>query len=194
MMSYPELYILRHGETVWNAENRMQGWLNSPLTAQGEMHAARQYEILRSRDLAGFTAVSSPLGRCFQTAGIAVAPLFAEVRTDPRLREIYVGDWQGQVRTELDWDGDAMGGPDGPLAMYAAAPGGEGFEALAARARDFLDSLEGPHVLVTHGITSRMLRLLILGRPWDDLQAMADLPGGQGVVYHMKDGNQVKLD
>ena len=193
-MSYPELYILRHGETEWNAQNRMQGWLNSPLTQQGQMQAARQYEILRGRDLNGFQALSSPLGRCVQTAGIAVAPLITEVRTDARLREIGVGDWQGQVRTELIWEGDQLNGPDGPLGMYAAAPGGEGFEVLSRRCVDLLGALEGPTVLVTHGITSRMLRMMIMGHSWDDLATMAALPGGQGVVYHMKDGQQVKLD
>jgi len=54
-MTYPELYILRHGETLWNAENRMQGELNSPLTEKGLRDAARQRDILASLDLAGFT-------------------------------------------------------------------------------------------------------------------------------------------
>jgi len=193
-MTYPELYILRHGETEWNAENRMQGWLNSPLSPQGHVQAARQYEILRSRNLDGFRAVSSPLGRCFQTAGIAVAPLFDTVQTDLRLREIAVGDWQGRIRTEIEWDGDAANGPDGPLALYGAAPNGEGFEVLSQRCKAFLADLHGPTVIVTHGITSRMLRMIVLGHPWHDFAAMEALPGGQGVVYHMKDGIQTKLD
>ena len=193
-MTFPELYILRHGETEWNAQNRMQGWLNSPLTPLGEMQATRQLEILRGRDLSGFVARTSPLGRCVQTAGIAVAPLITEVPTDSRLREIGVGEWQGKVRSALAWEGDPVSGPDGPLAMYAAAPGGEGFEALSHRCLELLAELTGPTVIVTHGITSRMLRMMVLGHAWDDLEAMTALPGGQGVVYHMKDGVQTKLE
>ena len=51
---FPELYILRHGETVWNFENRMQGALNSPLTAKGEAQAANQGRILRALIWADF--------------------------------------------------------------------------------------------------------------------------------------------
>ncbi len=192
-MKHPEVYILRHGETHWNAENRMQGELNSPLTARGIEHAARQHDILAACDLKGFEALCSPQGRAVQTAGIAVAPLISTLRTDDRLREIGVGQWQGRVRSELPFVGDAINGPDGPLAMYASAPGGEGFQALAERCAAVLDDLRQPSVLVTHGITSRMLRMVLLGYPWDDLQTMAELPGGQGVVYHLKDGVQTKL-
>ena len=192
-MTYPELYILRHGETHWNAENRMQGGLNSPLTDAGHAQAVRQAEILQAIDLSEFDVLCSPQGRAFETAAIALARQVRYLRTDDRLREIEVGEWQGRVRTELDWDGDAIGGPDGPLAMYAAAPGGEGFKALAERCTDFLSNLTRPSVLVTHGIASRMMRMVFLGHAWDDLQAMAALPGGQGVVYHLKEGVQTKL-
>ena len=70
-MTTPELYILRHGETYWNAENRMQGELNSPLTEKGLRDAARQGQILSARDLSGFAFFTSPQGRAdriWQTA------------------------------------------------------------------------------------------------------------------------------
>ena len=66
-MAYPELYILRHGETEWNATNRMQGRLNSPLTDKGKRDATRQGNILRGLNLSGFSFLSSPSGRAFQT-------------------------------------------------------------------------------------------------------------------------------
>jgi probable phosphoglycerate mutase len=185
-VTYPELYILRHGETVWNAENRMQGWLNSPLTPKGEMHAARQGEILRACDLGGLTAWSSPSGRAVQTAAIAVAPLLHDIHTDPRLREIGVGDWGGRLRDELPMPE----GPDGFVAQYDLAPNGEGLAALEARCRDFLAGLQGPAVLVTHGITSRMIRACLLG---PDAVSAAAVHGGQGCVYHIKDGQQQLL-
>lgn len=189
-MELPELYILRHGETVWNAENRMQGGLNSPLTEKGQTQAARQGELLRGLDLDGFAAFSSPQGRAFETAAIAVAPRMPFIRTDDRLREIGVGEWQGKVRDELRVHVPVIDGPDGPLALYEHAPRGEGFAALEVRCRAFLQELTGPAVLVTHGITSRMLRCLWLGLGRD---ALGQMPGGQGNIFHMKDGVQNEI-
>ncbi len=185
-MTHPELYICRHGETEWNAADRMQGWLNSPLTPKGEMQAARQGEILRSRDLTGFTCLSSPSGRAFQTAGIAAGRLMDEIRTDDRLREISVGDWSGLYRRDLP----LVEGDDPYIAQYENAPGGEGFDGLRARVQDFLDDLTGPALLFTHGITSRMVRSLLVG---EGALTVGTAQGGQGVVWHVKDGAQELL-
>ena len=185
-MTHPELYILRHGETEWNAQDRMQGWLNSPLTAKGEMDAARQGEILRGRDLAGFAYWCSPSGRAVQTAGIACSQAEA-ILTDIRLREIGVGDWAGRLRGELP----AGTGPDPYMAQYEMAPNGEGLARLTQRCQDFLDDLQGPAVLITHGITSRVLRSIVIG---PEALAKPTLNGGQGCVYHLKGGVQKLLE
>ena len=190
MSDFPELYILRHGETAWNAQNRMQGGLNSPLTDVGRGQAARQAEIMGARDLTGFDVWCSPQGRAFETAAIALARLVPFVRTDDRLREIGVGDWQGLVRDPSWMTQPVEDTPDGPIAYYENAPGGEGFAALETRCAGFLASLERPAVLVTHGITSRMMRTILLHRSRDTL---GDLPGGQGNVFHLKDGVQTEL-
>jgi probable phosphoglycerate mutase len=186
-MSHPELYILRHGETVWNAENRMQGELNSPLTPKGARDAVRQGAILARLDLTGFTFLSSPQGRAFQTAGIALAGIADHVRTDDRLREIGVGDWSGRLRDELPMPE----GKDPFMAQYEVAPNGEGFVRLEARCREFLATVTGPSVLVTHGITSRMLRSVLIG---EGAHAVPTVHGGQGCVYHLKDGVQNLLE
>ena len=189
-MTFPELYILRHGETEWNAEGRMQGALNSPLTQAGKQQARRQAEILQAIDLNGFQSLSSPQGRAFETAAIALTGTAAFVRTEDRLREIEVGEWSGKVRSTLAAPGEFADTPDGALELYERAPGGEGFAALEARCKSFLADLNGPAVLVTHGITSRMLRATVLGL---GIRGLAEMPGGQGVVYHLKDGIQKRL-
>lgn len=186
-MSHPELYILRHGETTWNAENRMQGELNSPLTQKGLQDAARQREILTTLDLQGFSFLCSPQGRAFQTAGIALAGISDHIRTDDRLREIGVGDWSGRLRKELP----QPKGQDPAMGQYAIAPNGEGFARLKLRCRAFLDDLTGPTVLVTHGITSSMIRGLVVG---EKAHAVPNSHGGQGCVYHLKDGDQFLLE
>ena len=183
---YPELYILRHGETVWNAENRMQGELNSPLTAKGEAQAARQGVLLQNLDLAGFAMICSPQGRAVQTAGIALGSIAQDITTDARLREIGVGDWSGVHRDDLPL-GD---GPDAFLDQYEAAPNGEGIAAVGTRIAAFLADLQGPAVLVTHGITSRVLRHTVAG---DAAIATTSIHGGQGCVYHLNNGVQKLL-
>jgi len=186
-MTFPELYILRHGQTVWNAENRMQGELNSPLTAKGIADAARQGDILRGIDLTGFAFLCSPQGRAFQTAGLALAQIATDIRTDDRLREIGVGDWSGLLRDTLPMPE----GRDPFMAQYEIAPNGEGFARLETRCRAFLADLTGPSVLVTHGITSRMLRSIVAG---EGAVAVPTIHGGQGCVYHLKDGVQKLLE
>jgi broad specificity phosphatase PhoE len=186
-MAFPEIYILRHGETMWNAENRMQGELNSPLTDKGLRDAARQGEILAGLDLRGFAFFCSPQGRAFQTAGIAVATIADHIHTDARLREIGVGDWSGRLRHELP----VPKGKDPFMAQYDIAPNGEGFARLKLRCRAFLADLQGPAVLITHGITSTMIRGLVVG---EKAHAERTTHGGQGCVYHLKDGVQNLLE
>ncbi len=187
MTNYPPLYILRHGETEWNAENRLQGRFDSALTETGKQQAQRQHAILKTCDLTDFVALTSPQGRAFHTASIALFGLTDGIDTDTRLREIGVGDWAGACRDDV-----MMATPNAKdtFDLYEYAPGGEGFAALHARCVAFLNGLDRPAVLVTHGITSRMLRLIVLDLPIENLR---DLPGGQGVVFHLEDGQQNRL-
>lgn len=186
MSAFPPLYILRHGETEWNATGRLQGRFDSPLTAQGRAQADLQRKILASRELHRFGAVSSPQGRAFETARIALSGLIAPIATDPALSEIGLGDWAGKDRAEVMQHSGARDG----FALYELAPTGEGFAALHARCLAFLRGLRHPSVLVTHGITSRMLRLILTDRP---IGAIRDIGGGQGVVFYLSEGRQERL-
>ncbi|MEM6478539.1 MAG: histidine phosphatase family protein [Pseudomonadota bacterium] len=190
-MTFPELYVLRHGETEWNAVGRLQGALNSPLTALGRAQAQAQGRILARCPLDGFKAVASPLGRTIETAGYAVAPLVTRVETDERLREIEVGAWSGRQRDTLGVPYDSSVPSGEALSIYEAAPGGEGLARLEARCQAFLEDLAGPAIIVTHGITGRMLRALWLGL---GRAGLMDLPGGQGIVFHLKDGAHSVLE
>ncbi len=192
MSSHPELYILRHGQTEWNAAGRMQGALDSPLTALGREQAARQADILLR---AGIGADShafhvSPQGRARQTADIALAPLGVVPTVDDRLREISLGAWDGLTHTEIEAESPGVFRDDHPFLWQDRAPGGDGFVAFDGRLRSFLTDLTGPAVIVAHGMVSLFLRGAVLGL---DLDGIAGLPGGQGVIYHLKDGIQTRL-
>jgi probable phosphoglycerate mutase len=192
--TYPDLLIMRHGETEWNREGRMQGALDSDLTPLGRQQAAAQHAILKCVEIDGWRVLSSPQGRALQTAQIAVAGL-GKIETDDRLVEITVGTWSGCLRQDCLAklpNNVAVGNtPDGALALYKYAPQGEGFAALRIRAQSLLDSLTGPTVLITHGITSRMLRAIVLGQPTEKL---GKFTSSQGVVYCLSDGVQTKLE
>ncbi|MGC1430418.1 MAG: histidine phosphatase family protein [Albidovulum sp.] len=187
-----ELFILRHGQTEWNAEGRMQGALDSPLTARGREQAARQAEILAA---AGVGAQSyefwvSPQGRARQTADIALAPFEAGLVIDSRLQEISLGPYDGLTHAEIETRHPGAFAQSDPFLWYDTAPGGEGFAAFDARLRGVLADLSRPAVIVTHGMVSRFLRGAVLGLGLGEISA---LTGGQGVVYHLKNGVQTRL-
>ncbi|WP_397542967.1 histidine phosphatase family protein [Roseovarius salis] len=183
-LSAPELWILRHGETAWNVEGRLQGHLDSPLTENGYAQARTQREILRRGLPRGVTVVSSPSERALETARIVAEPLGLSVACDEALREVRVGQWQGrridEIAAELP-----RGATDDPHLWKFGAPGGERIDEMVARLTGLVARLDGPTVLVTHGVTSRVLRCLLLGRPPTELST---LPGGQGIVHHVKGG------
>ena len=165
----------------------MQGELDSPLTELGMTQAQMQGEILGRCDLKDFAFYSSPQGRAFHTAAIALGGIAGLIRTDDRLREIGVGDWSGRLRAELPMPK----GPNPLIAQYEMAPNGEGFAGLKTRVRSFLADLKGPAVIVTHGITSSMIRGLVIG---EKAHRDGNPHGGQGCVYHLKDGEQQVLE
>lgn len=184
-----ELYLIRHGQSRWNAERRHQGQLESPLTERGRAQA-RAVGRAFAREIANparFAALTSPLGRARETAALVLAPLGLMARPDPRLMEVHLGAWQGLTDPEIfaRWPEaeDAMAAD--PFGWHFTAPGGERMEGMKARLRAVLAGLAGPTVIVAHGGTLRVLRALVLGL---DDDAMRALPGGQGVIWHLKDG------
>ncbi|MEM6371348.1 MAG: histidine phosphatase family protein [Pseudomonadota bacterium] len=189
-MTSPDLLILRHGETEWNLQGRMQGARNSPLTQRGVAQAEAQGRLLSRFGIDDWDLWCSPQGRARDTARIALGLRAKAVRTDGRLAEIRMGAWTGARRRTIAAACPDLFENDTDMVWYDHAPGGEGLEALYARTGAFLADLARPSVVFTHGITSRMLRCHALGLAPG---AFADLPGGQGVVYHLSQGVQTCL-
>jgi len=188
----PELFVLRHGETAWNREGRLQGRLDSPLTELGLAQARAMAAALAARGVGPdrYDLVHSPQGRAARTAEAVAEATGLRPRPDARLREIGVGDWAGLSPAEIDarWPRPH---PDEPfLDRYACAPGGEPFADLLDRVAGFLAEQSRPAVVVTHGITSRALRAAALG---GGVPEMAALPGGQGVIFRIGGGVQTTL-
>ncbi len=155
------LLLVRHGQSLWNAEGRWQGQADPPLSPLGESQSAEAAERLAAM---GFTAVvTSDLVRARRTAEIIAGALgLADVRLEPGLREIDVGVWTGLTRPEIEacWPGELADWSEG---RSEAPPGGESRQHLAARARRALVRVAGAAppgarlLLVTHGALIRNL-------------------------------------
>ena len=165
----------------------MQGALDSALTDLGQAQARAMGKLLAEQGLGDLPVVCSPQGRAVATAVLAFA---RPPRLDPRLREIGVGQWTGLTRGQIRARWPDQSDDEDWLDFYARAPGGEGFDALWCRVSDFLADLTGPAVIVTHGVTSRVLRTAALGLTLADLQRV---PGGQGVVFSIRQGQHTTL-
>jgi broad specificity phosphatase PhoE len=184
MLTYPELYILRHGQTEWNVQGRLQGWLESDLTELGRQQAEKQREIMASVDLAGFEIWSSPMRRTQDTARIVLGQGH-EIHLDDRLKEIFIGDLQGLTLAEIAIIHPEMLQDRMPFEWNFHSPNGEDYQAFSGRLQTWLKERNAPNVVVTHGVASRVLRGLVLGL---DIAGMQALPDQQGVVYHIQNG------
>ncbi len=164
------IYLVRHGETVWNREGRMQGRLDSPLTDEGEVQARRIGETLRALidHGASFDVVVSPLGRARRTAEIICKELGWDARacsTDDRLRELSLGEWDGLIQDEIEARFPGARRRRRENHWHHVPPGGESYEMVAARATDWLDGIAPDRqlVVVAHGAVGRVLRGLYSG-------------------------------
>jgi len=132
-MGARRLILVRHGESVWNVERRIQGHTCRGLTAHGHEQAERTAQALASR-VQDALVVSSDLGRCRDTAAPLVAALGVVPRVEAALRERHFGDWEGLTREDLERDDPAR------LARWRAGEdviaevGGEGDTVLRERA------------------------------------------------------------
>lgn len=199
------IYLFRHGETVWNAERRAQGHLDSPLTAAGREQARTMGRTLaRELRLAGHEPASvivraSPLGRVRETLTIAAAAAgltHDETCLDHRLREMSWGDWDGLNGAEIEarWPG-AMAARRLDHWHYQP-PNGESYLMAAERARPALDDIaalaeERPVAVFAHGGIGRVLRGLFLGAPNVEIMAM-DQP--QDAFYRLHRGAAARID
>ncbi len=97
-MNITTLVLVRHGETAWNVEGRIQGHLDVPLNETGLAQAAAVGKRFRSER---FDAIySSDLIRAFRTASPVVANPEVDIIRDPRLRERHLGVLQGLAATK----------------------------------------------------------------------------------------------
>ena len=176
MPEFPHrLIFVRHGETAYNAESRLQGQLDTPLNARGREQARAIGGTLRSLlgpeidrldEAQAFFA--SPLERARETMDIARDAMGLKpgrYHLDPVLKELSFGVWEGLTWPEIEVR-DAKGLRARRKDRWAFAPeGGESYAMLAVRLRPWLDSLSEHAFVISHGGVARVLMALIAGIP-----------------------------
>lgn len=193
------LYLLRHGETAWNTERRMQGSRNSDLTERGRIQAqamgrALQAELAREPGPTIF--MRSPLGRARETSEIVGRELglaSSVWREDTRLAELSYGAWEGFSWKEIevthptalaDWRADPHG---------YCPPGGETHEVLRRRSLAVLADIAATNtrtVVVSHGVSGAVVRGLNLGL---DARAMFVLEKPQDAFFRLLAGREERI-
>jgi broad specificity phosphatase PhoE len=183
------IYYIRHGETSWNLEGRLQGTRDIPLNDLGRSQATQAGSILAEllvrdgRDKASIPFVASPLVRARATMELVRDALQLppdDYALDDRLREIGYGEWEGATLAEMKLADPAFYAHRLTDKWSLAPEGGETYASVQLRMRDWYDSLLVDTVAVAHGGTARAL-MVSLGI--ETPQSAADLPIAQGVVY-----------
>ncbi|WGS22582.1 MULTISPECIES: histidine phosphatase family protein [unclassified Bradyrhizobium] len=188
-MPVPTIYYIRHGETSWNAEGRLQGVRDIALNELGRRQAAHAGRILADlfardgRDQAQLAFVASPLIRARATMELVRAELGVPpggYALDDRLREIGYGTWEGSTLKEAQAAAPALYARRLVEKWTVAAPGGESYVEVQARMTDWYHSVASDMVTVAHGGTARAL-MVALG--FETPASAADLTIEQGAVY-----------
>jgi|SRR5229473_872521 len=193
------LYMLRHGETAWNTERRMQGTKNSALTERGRAQAiamGRTLKVELALEPGPTVFLRSPLGRTCETAlliGRELGLAAGEWRDDPRLAELSYGEWEGFTWKEIEashpnalsqWRADPHG---------FCPPGGETHFELRRRSEAALADIIAANVrtvVVSHGVSGAVLRGLNLGL---DARAMFVLEKPQDAFFRLTHGAEERI-
>lgn len=163
-----QVYLVRHGETLWNAARRIQGQSDSELTKKGEQQARQVGE--RVKNLGITHVIASDLGRTKRTAEIIADACGCRIQLDPRLRELNMGVLEQRPLDSLtpeeeNWRKTLVNGTEG-----GRIPGGESMTEMADRMHQALNAcLQLPAgsrpLLVSHGMALGVLVSTLLGLP-----------------------------
>ena len=164
--------LVRHGETTWNADHRVQGQLESPLSERGLEQAAAL--ALRFKAETFDALYSSDLSRAYDTAAKIAAATGAELKVDERLRERHYGVFQSLTWNEIKTRFPAQYASYRSKFPGMTIPGGEPLKDFSSRVLAVLADIAGRHqhsVVVAHGglvdIAYRQANGIAAGQPRD---------------------------
>jgi len=194
----PVLYYIRHGETDWNVEQRLQGHRDTALNARGRVQAAHCGGVLRDllacegRAAADCAYVSSPLKRARETMELVRAGLDLPAHAyavDDRLIEIAFGDWEGLTLPEIEARAPNAIAEREHDKWGFTPPGGESYRDVTRRVGDWYATVTRDTVVAAHGGVGRALIAHFNILPHQEA-AHADIV--HGVIYVFTGGRMAK--
>lgn len=185
---HPKIYFIRHGETDWNREGRLQGKRDIPLNDLGRRQAGEVALHLRGMlggRLEAMPWLVSPMGRVRETCDIVRSTLGMAAdgfTLEPRLIELGFGSWEG-----LTWKDVRHADPAGAARRKAdkwrcVPPGGESYAMLHERVRPVITSLSDETVVVAHGGVARAFLVELTGME-EAAATLADIWQGRLLVF-----------
>ena len=160
-----ELYIMRHGQTMWNAQRKIQGSTNIDLLDEGRDMAVVTGKTWEEAGIKFDAVYSSPLNRAYETAKLVSAYTGLEVTVDQRLRELNFGVLEGEIYLHLyDVEYDPAHGsfftrPE----LYQTPENGESLEEICQRGKEVLEDILKKHkdgervLIVAHGAMNKAI-------------------------------------
>lgn len=176
-----KLYVVRHGETIWNAENRVQGVSDIPLTDKGRLDATLQKDFVKSLDID--VVISSPLDRAIETAKLLTDNKLP-INTDDRIKERDWGLNEGANIDEVDkwdcWD----------VILNTRVQNIESIQDFMYRVSSFLEDIKVRYkdkkvLLVTHSAVIRVIHYLLGTIPEDGDLSKIDIPNLRIMEYDL---------
>ncbi|MEN1937383.1 histidine phosphatase family protein [Paenibacillus sp. 102] len=183
------IYLVRHGETQWNTENRLQGWKNSPLTEKGIRNAKLLGKRLSNIE---FCAVySSPNERTIQTAKYICSGRNIPIITDENLKEISYGEWEGKTKEEIEknFKKEYFHYWNAPHLYDHRPHKGEGINDLKKRVENVLNKIlaenpSGNVLIVSHAATIKALLLYTMNISTEKMWDPPFIYGTSLTVFH----------
>jgi len=183
------LIFIRHGETDWNVEGRLQGQHDIPLNGRGRDQAANAGREARKyiarEGLTDLSFVASPLTRTRDTMELARGAMGLDPKDyalDDRLMELSFGRWEGLIWPEVKaLDPLAAQAREGDKWLFQP-PGGESYAMLSDRLRPWLATVTCDTVVVSHGGVARVLMAMIGGVSTADAPLM-DIHQGRVLIF-----------
>ncbi|MBR3310947.1 MAG: histidine phosphatase family protein [Solobacterium sp.] len=192
-MKTVEFYYVRHGETLFNVLDKMQGWCDSPLTENGIKDAERAHDILK--DIPLTKAYTSTSERCRDTCALVLKGRNVPVFETKGLKEINFGTFEAiQQSSHMDEIGPRR------QALHWEDVGGDSYETFSTRIRNAFQKIndeceDGDHVLiVSHGAVWLWMQKIILGldmetfRKTKEEKGLPMMPNGYNGTFVCEDG------
>jgi probable phosphoglycerate mutase len=167
------IVLIRHGQTDWNLERRLQSRTDVPLNVTGRRQAGSVRDALAAQDIRPLRTWSSPLNRALTTARIVHG---GEPVVDERLIELHLGRYEGRLEADLRAESGDRYDRWRALRFTEAAPGGESIVQAMERVRPLIAELadharEGPVLVVGHQFINTAIKAVLSGRA--DIDSLA---------------------